>query len=170
MQSGRSRQTGADPLFRRRAAEKVTLPTPARQETPDGALRRRSFISTVFTATRYSHVEKAESPRNEPTLRNTCRNASCVRSSASASILRHQQTNGIHALLVQLEERGKSLLVAALCALNQAAFGFISVGFSSGSESAFVSVAEITQVATVVSFFPTKVLCVLSMIPGAFTF
>src|SRR6202140_1250951 len=41
-------------------------------------------MSTVFTAMRYSHVDSAESPRNVASLRKTCRNASCVRSSASA--------------------------------------------------------------------------------------
>src|ERR1700686_526813 len=43
-----------------------------------------SFISTAFTATRYSHIEKEQSPPNELRLRNTCRKATCVRSSASA--------------------------------------------------------------------------------------
>src|SRR2546423_15227876 len=41
-------------------------------------------MRTVFTAMRYSQVDRAESPRNVASLRNTCRNASCVRSSASA--------------------------------------------------------------------------------------
>src|SRR3984885_1083240 len=58
--------------------------TGSSRETIGGDFRRRSFISTVFTATRYNQVEKAESPRNELTLRNTCKKASCVRSSASA--------------------------------------------------------------------------------------
>src|SRR5580698_9078735 len=61
--------------------------TGSSRETIGGDLRRRSFISTVFTATRYNQVEKAESPRNELTLRNTCKKASCVRSSASAMSL-----------------------------------------------------------------------------------
>ena len=41
------------------------------RDTVGGDLRRRSFISTVFTATRYSQVENAASPRNEPTVRKT---------------------------------------------------------------------------------------------------
>src|SRR5260370_33196739 len=55
---------------------------------------RRNFISTVFTAIRYSQVEKAEPPRNELRLRNTWMKASCVRSSASATsfvIRRHTE-------------------------------------------------------------------------------
>src|SRR5579864_973647 len=44
----------------------------------------RKCISTTLTAMRCNHVENADSPRNVPILRNSCRNASCVRSSASA--------------------------------------------------------------------------------------
>src|SRR5437879_8097616 len=61
--------------------------TGSSKERTGGALRRRSFIRTVFTATRYNHVEKAASPRNVPTLRKTWRKASWVRSSASATSL-----------------------------------------------------------------------------------
>src|SRR5712672_3928822 len=43
-------------------------------------------------------------------------------------IFRHQKTHGIHTLLMALEKRGKSLLIAILRALNQATF-VISVGF-----------------------------------------
>src|SRR6266853_889229 len=72
----------AFPTSRRRDGDSED--TGSSRERIGGALRRRNFISTVFTATRYSQVEKAESPRNEPTLRNTCKKASCVKSSASA--------------------------------------------------------------------------------------
>ena len=54
----------------------------------------RSFISTRFTASRCIHVENAASPRKVLILRNTCRNASWVRSSASAGfpvIRRHKE-------------------------------------------------------------------------------
>ena len=44
----------------------------------------RSFISTTLTARRCSHVENADSPRNVAIFRKSWRNASCVRSSASA--------------------------------------------------------------------------------------
>ena len=37
-------------------------------ESMGWGLRRRRFINTVFTATRCSHDEKAESPRKVPTL------------------------------------------------------------------------------------------------------
>src|SRR5579864_3634395 len=55
-------------------------------------LRRR--IRTVFTDSRCNQVENAESPRNVWILRNTCKNASWVNSSASAVfpiIRRHRQ-------------------------------------------------------------------------------
>src|SRR5260370_199297 len=60
--------------------------------------RRRSFISTVFTAIRYSQVENAASPRKLPMARKTCRNASWVRSSASATslvIIRHTEAEDL---------------------------------------------------------------------------
>src|ERR1035441_744131 len=44
----------------------------------------RKCISTTFTARRCSQVENADSPRKVAILRNNCRKASCVRSSASA--------------------------------------------------------------------------------------
>lgn len=44
----------------------------------------RKCISTVFTVTRYSQVERAASARNADNFRKTWRKASCVRSSASA--------------------------------------------------------------------------------------
>ncbi len=73
-QCGRPRRLDWDPLFRSRVSEKANRPIPARQdETNGGDLRRRNFINTVLTAIRYSQVENAESPRNELTLRNTCK-------------------------------------------------------------------------------------------------
>src|SRR6202521_3113128 len=62
-----------------------SLDTGSSSDSTGGDLRRRNFISTVFTAILYSQVEKAESPRNELRLRNTCMKASCARSSASAT-------------------------------------------------------------------------------------
>src|ERR1017187_7279500 len=59
-----------------------------------GGLRRRNFISTVFTAILYSQVEKSELPRNELSLRNACMKASCARSSDAATsfdIRRHTE-------------------------------------------------------------------------------
>src|SRR6266849_6548193 len=53
----------------------------SREATGSDFLRRR--INTTFTVMRCSHVENADSPRNVPTFRNSCRNASCMRSSAS---------------------------------------------------------------------------------------
>src|SRR5580658_8643563 len=73
------------PTSRRREGDSDD--TGSSRETIGGDFRRRNFINTVLTATRYNQVEKAESPRNEPTLRNTCKKASCVRSSASETSL-----------------------------------------------------------------------------------
>jgi hypothetical protein len=47
------------------------------------------------------------------------------------NVLGHQQTHGIDALPVKLEERGKGLFIVTLCALNQAAFIFEIVLFLS---------------------------------------
>src|SRR5258708_32147495 len=79
------RRGSAFPTSRRREGDSDD--TGSSRETRGGALRRRNFMRTEFTATRYSQVEKAEAPRNEPTLRNNCKKASCVRSSASAKAL-----------------------------------------------------------------------------------
>ena len=54
----------------------------------------RSRIRTTLNVSRCSHVENADSARKVPILRNSCKNASWVRSSASATfpliILRHR--------------------------------------------------------------------------------
>src|ERR1700675_1511865 len=79
------------PISRLRDGE--SLDTGSSSESTGGDLRR-NFISTVFTATRYSQVEKADPPRNELRWRNTWMKASCVRSSASATsfvIRRHTE-------------------------------------------------------------------------------
>src|SRR5882762_7164006 len=56
----------------------------SREATGSDFLRNR--INTTLTVIRCNHVENADSPRNVPILRKSCRNASCVRSSASAGL------------------------------------------------------------------------------------
>src|SRR6202789_3871751 len=84
MRSTAPERLGSD-LQKSRFSEGDACETGSSSKRSGGAFRRRNFINTVFTAIRYSQVEKAESPRKEFTLRNTCRNASWVRSSASAT-------------------------------------------------------------------------------------
>src|ERR1700674_122496 len=87
-----NRSTEVKILVLNLASERWRVPRYTSEST--GGDLRRNFISTVFTATRYSQVEKAEPPRNELRLRNAWMKASCVRSSASATsfvIRRHTE-------------------------------------------------------------------------------
>src|SRR5260370_35488981 len=78
-----NRLGSAFPTSRRKDGESDD--TGSSRDSIGGALRRRSFINTGFTATLYSQVENAEAPRKEPTLRNTCKKTTCGRASASAT-------------------------------------------------------------------------------------
>jgi hypothetical protein len=49
-------------------------------------------------------------------------------------VLGHLEADGIYALLVQLEEHGKSFLVTALRTLNQTAFRIVALGFGPGGD------------------------------------
>jgi len=63
-------------------------------------------------------------------------------------ILGHLQACRVNPLLMQLEERGESFLIAPLRALNEAAFGMISLS-SNSRWIRSAAVAEITHVASV---------------------
>src|ERR1700691_5584346 len=134
-----------------------------------GVLRRRIFISTVLTAIRYNQVEKAESHRKEPTLRNTCKKASCVRSSASAIsfvISRHTEYTRFLWSWKSVAKASSSPRCARCTRLRSESSRLV---ISLAGITSAAAVAEITQVATVVSFVRTRVLVLLSMIPGAST-
>src|SRR5260370_2353254 len=83
-------------------------------------------------------------------------------------IFRHPQTHRIYKLIMQLVECGEGLLVAALCTLNERVPSESSCWFSalSGITSAgggtVIGVADVIQVATVISGVITRVLFGLS--------